>query len=37
MDYNEDAIFLLIGNDHIPIIRHLFESNPYFKVIDTEL
>ncbi|MBK7474905.1 MAG: hypothetical protein IPI11_02380 [Haliscomenobacter sp.] len=36
LDYKEKAIFLLIGNDHIPIIRHLFESNPYFKVVDTK-
>jgi hypothetical protein len=36
LDYTEKAIFLLMGNDHIPIIRHLFESNPYFEVIDTE-
>lgn len=35
LDYTECAIFLLMGNDHIPVIRHLFESNPYFKVIDT--
>ena len=36
LDYSEKAIFLLIGNDHIPIIRHLFESNPYFEVMDVE-
>lgn len=36
IDYSEKAIFLIMGNDHIPIIRHLFESNPYFKVVDTE-
>jgi len=36
LDYQEKAIFLIMGNDHIPIIRHLFESNPYFDVIDTE-
>lgn len=36
LDYSEKAIFLIMGNDHIPIIRHLFESNPYFEVIDTE-
>lgn len=33
LDYTEDAIFLIIGNDHIPILRHLFESNPYFAVV----
>ena len=36
IDYSEKAIFLIMGNDHIPIIRHLFESNPYFEVVDTE-
>ncbi|MBK8141811.1 MAG: hypothetical protein IPK57_13020 [Chitinophagaceae bacterium] len=25
-----------LGKDHIPIIRHLFDSNPYFQVVDTE-
>lgn len=36
LDYNEKAIFLIMGNDHIPIIKHLFESNPYFDMIDTQ-
>lgn len=36
LDYTEKAIFLLMGNDHIPVIKHLFESNPYFEVVDTE-
>lgn len=36
LDYTEKSIFLLMGNDHIPIIKHLFESNPYFEVIDTQ-
>ncbi len=36
LDYNEKSIFLIIGNDHIPIIRQMFEGNPYFKVMDTE-
>jgi hypothetical protein len=36
LNYNEKAIFLIIGNDHVPIIRHLFESNPYFEVMDVE-
>ena len=36
LNYTEQAIFLIMGNDHIPILRHLFESNPYFEVIDTE-
>lgn len=33
LDFNEKAIFLLIGNDHIPIIRQLFEDNPAFEVV----
>jgi hypothetical protein len=36
LDYSEKAIFLLMGNDHIPIIRQLFESNPFFEVVDTK-
>jgi hypothetical protein len=36
LDYSEKAIFLIIGNDHVPIIRQMFEANPYFKVVDTE-
>lgn len=36
IDYTEKAIFLIIGNDHIPIIRHLFESNPYFEVVNVQ-
>lgn len=36
LDYSEKAIFLIIGNDHIPIIRHLFESNPYFEVVNVQ-
>ncbi|WP_298421092.1 DUF5694 domain-containing protein [uncultured Kordia sp.] len=35
LSYNEDAIFLIIGADHVPIIKHLFNSNPHFKVIET--
>ncbi|TGE03723.1 DUF5694 domain-containing protein [Hymenobacter fodinae] len=34
LDYSEKAIFLLMGNDHIPVIRQLFEANPYFDVVD---
>ncbi|HQV01631.1 MAG TPA: DUF5694 domain-containing protein, partial [Bacteroidia bacterium] len=37
LNYSEHAIFLIMGNDHIPIIRHLFEGNPFFKVMDTEM
>jgi hypothetical protein len=36
LDYSEKAIFLIIGNDHIPVIRHCFSDNPYFEVADTE-
>ena len=36
LNYEENSIFLLMGNDHMPIIRHLFESNPYFEVVDVE-
>lgn len=36
LDYKEKSIFLLMGNDHIPIIRELFVGNPYFEVVDTE-
>lgn len=36
LDYKENAIFLVIGNDHIPIIKQLFKDNPYFNVVETE-
>ncbi len=36
LSYNEKGIFLLMGADHIPIIKHLFESNPYFEVVDVK-
>ena len=36
LDYNENAIFLIIGNDHVPIIRQMFQENPYFEIVDTE-
>ncbi|WP_410221115.1 DUF5694 domain-containing protein [Pedobacter sp.] len=36
LDYKENAIFLIIGNDHIPIIKQLFKDNPYFNVVETE-
>lgn len=36
LDYTEQAIFLIIGNDHIPIIRHCFSENPYFEVVEAE-
>jgi len=33
LSYEEDAIFLIIGGDHVPILEHLFESNPHFEVV----
>ena len=33
LDYEEDAIFLIIGGDHVPIIRNLFRDNPLFEVV----
>jgi hypothetical protein len=35
LDYTEKRIFLIMGSDHIPIIRELFSANPYFTVEDT--
>lgn len=35
LDYKEDRILIIYGNGHIPILRHLIESNPAFKVEDT--
>ncbi len=35
LSYDEKAIFLIIGADHIPTLKHLFESNPYFEVVET--
>lgn len=32
---DDKAIVLLIGADHVPIIKHLFDSNPHFKVMET--
>ena len=34
LDDSEDAIFLIIGGDHVPILRNLFRDNPYFEVIE---
>lgn len=36
LDYTEKAIFLIIGNDHAPIIKQLFRENPYFELVETE-
>ena len=30
---SDDAIFVLLGSDHIPILEQLFEDHPYFEVI----
>jgi len=36
VDYGKDkSIFLLMGGDHIPIIKSFFDANPYFKVEET--
>lgn len=35
LDYKEERILIIYGNGHIPILRHLFESNPAFKVENT--
>ncbi|MEO0734160.1 MAG: DUF5694 domain-containing protein, partial [Bacteroidota bacterium] len=34
LTYEEEAIFLVIGSDHIPILRDLFTQNPHFEVVD---
>lgn len=36
IDYSEKSIFIIIGNDHVPILNHLFQSNPFFEVINTD-
>ncbi len=36
LNYSEKSIFLIIGSDHVPILQHLFQSNPYFEVVNTE-
>lgn len=36
LSFDEQAIFLIMGADHIPILKHLFESNPHFEVADVE-
>ena len=30
---NDNAIVLIMGADHIPIIKNLFDANPYFEVV----
>lgn len=34
LDYSENAIFLIIGGDHVPIIKNLFRGNPIFEVVE---
>ena len=36
LDYSEEAIFLIMGGDHIPILRNLFRDNPFFEVVPPE-
>jgi hypothetical protein len=36
LNYAENSIFLIIGNDHVPVIRQMFQENPYFEVVETE-
>lgn len=36
IDYSEKSIFVVIGNDHVSILKHLFESNPFFEVMNTQ-
>lgn len=36
LTFDEKAIFLIMGGDHIPILKHLFESNPNFEVMKAE-
>jgi len=36
LDYSEKAIFIIIGADHVPILRNLFRDNPYFEVMETK-
>lgn len=36
LDYSEDAIFIIIGGDHVPILRNLFRDNPYFEIISPQ-
>ncbi len=36
LTFEEKAIFLIMGGDHIPILKQLFESNPNFEVIKAE-
>lgn len=36
LTFDEKAIFLIMGGDHIPILKHLFESNPSFEVVKAE-
>ncbi len=37
LDCSEDAIFLIIRNDHVPIIRQMFQENPFFQTTNPNL
>ena len=34
VDYKEERILLIFGSGHAPTLKHLFQSNPHFKVVD---
>lgn len=37
VDYKKDNTYLLIyGSSHIPFIKHLFETNPYFEIVEVK-
>lgn len=36
LDYTEKAIFFIVGNDHVPILKQLFRDNPFFEVVETK-
>lgn len=36
LSFDEQSIFLIMGGDHIPILKHLFESNSHFEVVGVE-
>ncbi|MCH2196469.1 hypothetical protein [Kordia sp.] len=33
LSYEEDAVFLIIEADHVPILEYLFDTNPHFEVV----
>lgn len=37
VDYAKDKTYVLIyGSSHIPFIKHLFETNPYFEIVEVK-